>query len=181
MVKIIRMKQLTICLLVALAPFMNYANSKDINSNIGNTLMFLLPSSAAAIAFYKEDEDGLWQLGASELTTAGITYGLKYSVNQTGPNGDSRSFPSGHAAITFSAAQFLQDRYGLEYGLPAYLLAGYTAYSRVDGHYHYWSEVITGAAIGVISSHYFTEPLNNFKLGFTAGPKSASINIRTIW
>lgn len=70
MVKIIRMKQLTMSLLVALSTLMNYANSKDVNSNIGNTLMFLLPTSAAAIAVYKEDEGGLWQLGASELTTA---------------------------------------------------------------------------------------------------------------
>jgi len=71
----------------------------------------------------------LWQPTKSELTTVGITYGSKYGVHSTGPDGQQHSFSSGHAAVTFSAAQFLQKRYGWEYGVSAYLLVGLTSYT----------------------------------------------------
>jgi membrane-associated phospholipid phosphatase len=124
----------------------------------GNALQVLLPVGAGAISLYRDDTEGLWQLTKSELLTAGVTYGLKYSIHSAGPNGEQHSFPSGHASITFSAAQFLQTRYGWEYGVPAYLLAGLTGYSRVSGDYHRWGDVIGGAAIGMAASYWLATP-----------------------
>lgn len=95
----------------------------------GNALQILMPLGAAGISLAKHDEAGLWQPTKSKLTTVGITYGSKYGVRSTGPDGQQHSFSSGHAAVTFSAAQFLQKRYGWEYGVPAYLLAGLTGYT----------------------------------------------------
>jgi membrane-associated phospholipid phosphatase len=146
---------------------------------VGNVLQVLLPVGAGAMSLYRDDTEGLWQLTKSELLTAGVTYGLKYSINSTGPNGEQHSFPSGHASITFSAAQFLQTRYGWEYGVPAYLLAGLTGYSRVSGNYHYWGDVLGGAAIGIASSYWLTSPLGGGQAQVIAIPKGVGVAWRS--
>ncbi len=145
----------------------------------GNVLQALLPLGAGAISLYHDDTEGLWQLTKSELLTAGLTYGLKYSINSTGPNGEQHSFPSGHASITFSAAQFLQTRYGWEYGVPAYFLAGLTGYSRVSGDYHYWGDVLGGAALGIAASYLFTTPFLGGQAQLMTLPKGAGLAWRT--
>ena len=96
-----------------------------------------MPLGAAGISITKSNEVGLWQLIKLELTTVGITYDLKYSIHSTWPDGQGRNFSSGHASVIFLAAQFLLERYGLKYGVPAYLLANLTVYARVDGDQHY--------------------------------------------
>lgn len=145
----------------------------------GNALQVLLPVGAGAISLYRDDTEGLWQLTKSELLTAGVTYGLKYSIHSTGPNGEKHSFPSGHASITFSAAQFLQTRYGWEYGVPAYLLAGLTGYSRVSGDYHRWGDVIGGAAIGMAASYWLATPFLGGHAQVTPSSKGLSVAWRS--
>ena len=76
-----------------------------------------------------------------------------YSINTTRPNGERQAFPSGRTAISFSAAEFMRKRYGWEYGLPAYVLAGMVGYSRVRAHEHYFRDVFAGAVIGVATGN----------------------------
>ena len=155
------------------------ANSTIVTA--GNALQILMPLGVAGISLAKHDEAGLWQLAKSELATVGITYGLKYGIHSTGPDGQQHSFPSGHTAVTFSAAQFLQERYGWEYGVPAYLLAGLTGYSRVSGDYHYWGEVIGGAAIGMASSYFFTSRFLGQQVSLITTPKLVGIRVQGTW
>ena len=94
-----------------------------------------------------------------------ITHSLKYSVNKKRPNGrGSRSFPSGHTSVAFTAAGFMHKRYGFSYGLPAYLAASFVGYSRVESKNHYPDDVYAGALIGIVSAFYFTEPNPNYRL-----------------
>ncbi|WP_457551182.1 hypothetical protein [Desulfobacula sp.] len=72
----------------------------------GDILQILLPVAASSIALYKGDQDGIIQFSKSLLTTLGTTYALKYSINETRPNGGSHSFPSVHASAAFSGASF---------------------------------------------------------------------------
>ncbi|SDJ32319.1 PAP2 superfamily protein [Ferrimonas sediminum] len=125
-----------------------------------DVLELALPAAAASIAYFAEDDtDGLWQLGYSLGATTLTTYGLKALVNKERPNGeDNDAFPSGHAAITFSAAGFLQRRYGWHYGLPAYLLASYTGYARVQTDNHEVVDVLAGAAIGMAFNYFLVSP-----------------------
>ena len=82
------------------------------------------------------------------------TYTLKYSVNEERPNGeDSHSFPSGHTSVSFAGAEFIRKEYGWGWGIPAYLAAGFVGYSRVNAREHYSWDVVTGAAIGILSNH----------------------------
>ena len=59
------------------------------------------------------------------------------------------SFPSGHAASSFAAATSL-FLYRKKVGLPAYLLAGAIAFSRLYIGVHYPTDVLTGMVIGVM-------------------------------
>lgn len=66
-----------------------------------------------------------------------------------------RSFPSGHAAHAFAAAHITNlvdiGPKPLQYGL--YGLATVTAYLRMAADRHFLSDVMTGAAMGLIMSH----------------------------
>ena len=85
-----------------------------------------------------------------------LVYILKPIVDRTRPDGGSQSFPSGHSASAFAGAAFLQRRYGWSYGVPAYAIATFVAYSRVESKRHYTSDVIAGGAIGIASNLVFT-------------------------
>lgn len=83
-----------------------------------------------------------------------VSYGLKYAVQEERPNGkDNGSFPSAHAAVTFTGAEFIRKEYGWWWGAPAYLAAGYVGWSRTETGHHYGHDVLAGAAIGILSNH----------------------------
>ena len=56
----------------------------------------------------------------------------------------------------------MRKRYGWEYGLPAYAVASFVAYSRVESGEHHPQDVVAGAAIGIISSYIFTRPFHGW-------------------
>ena len=85
----------------------------------------------------------------AQIMTAGIVYGIKGIAQRERPDGGQYSFPSGHSATTFATATVLWNRLGWKVGLPAYLLAGYVATSRVPDQRHYASDVAFGSAIGL--------------------------------
>jgi membrane-associated phospholipid phosphatase len=86
-----------------------------------------------------------------------VTYGLKYSVDEQRPNGESGSFPSGHTAVTFAGAEFIRKEYGWAWGAPAYLAASFVGWSRVATQDHWSHDVLAGAAIGILSNHDYGE------------------------
>jgi membrane-associated phospholipid phosphatase len=167
--------------LLSLSSLTAQAKDKDTVVKAGDALELLIPAAAAGIAWGKEDMTGFWQLAKAEVTTVVVSEGLKYSVNEKRPNGDKHSFPSAHTSVTFTSAQYLQQRYGWEYGVPAYLASTFVGYSRVHGKEHYWRDVIAGAGIGMASGAYFTEPLFGAKVVLTPLPGQMSITASKSW
>jgi membrane-associated phospholipid phosphatase len=113
--------------------------------------------------------------------TLGVTYGLKYTVDEKRPNGGSHSFPSAHTSISFSAAEFMRKRYGWEYGIPAYAAASFVAYSRVESREHWPHDVIAGASIGIVSSFIFTKPYKGVEVKTEAGPGLHGLFLSRSW
>lgn len=108
------------------------------------------------------DWPGFWQAGGSILVGGGIAMGLKEVVHERRPDGsDNKSFPSGHAAISFAAAATMHRRYGWEVGLPATLVAAFVGVARVKADKHHWYDVAAGAAIGEISGMLITQPFDD--------------------
>jgi len=131
---------------------------------VGEVFTFLLPATAAGLTVYNKDTRGMIQLGESAVLALGVSYALKYTIDETRPNGEDHSFPSNHASIVFASAEFMRKHYGWEYGIPAYLAASFVAYSRVEAEQHYTHDVLAGAAIGILSSYFFTEPYKNLQV-----------------
>ena len=110
-----------------------------------------------------------------------VTIGLKYATGKSRPNNNGeRAFPSGHTSTTFQSAAFIQKRYGWKYGIPAYALAGFTGYSRINAQKHDGWDVLAGAVIGIGSSYLFTTPYQreHMELTFASDADSISIGFR---
>ena len=135
------------------------ARAADNIETAGDILQYVLPATAGGLTLGYQDYQGTLQFGESAALTLGTTYALKYAVNERRPNGGSGSFPSAHASISFSAAEFMRKRYGWEYGIPAYAAASFVAYSRVEAREHYPHDVIAGAGIGILSSYLLPGPI----------------------
>src|SRR5882672_3667828 len=65
----------------------------------GDVLQYLLPATAAGLTLGHKDGEGALQFGESAALTLGVTYGLKYSIDEKRPNSRRHSFPSGHSSI----------------------------------------------------------------------------------
>jgi len=136
----------------------------------GEILRIALPVAAGGFSLYREDYDGLLQLGVSELFAEGTSLILQHFIHEQRPDkSDYKSFPSDSAAVSFSAASYLQIRYGWDYGLPAYALAAFVGYSRVEADKHHWGDVLAGALLGWAASEITTVRYQNFRINATPG------------
>ena len=115
------------------------------------------------------------------LLTIGTTLGLKYAIKEERPDGGGHSFPSAHASISFTSAEFIRKRYGWEYGLPAYAAALFVAYSRVEARKHYAHDVIAGAAIGIGSSYLFTREYEGWHMQAETDHKYYGMRLSHAW
>lgn len=125
--------------------------------NIGDAFLIGLPIATVATSFIVGDEKGAWQFTKGLILTAGVTAGLKLGISKERPDmSNDNSFPSGHTSTVFHSAGYVHRRYGFKYSIPSYLLAGFTAASRIDSKKHDIIDVIAGAAIGLGSNLLFT-------------------------
>lgn len=100
----------------------------------------------------------------AQISALSWTYVFKYAVNRTRPNGDPRSFPSGHSSATFATAMVLQEHYGWKVGVPVFAAATYTAASRLTVNKHWASDVAFGAVLGMVSARTVTMHVRNAPL-----------------
>jgi len=137
-------------------------NDKSATEKTGDALLILLPLTALSATFALDDATGRVQFLKAFVANAAITQGLKWSITKDRPDGDCcNSFPSGHTSVAFQSAAFIHKRYGGKYGAPAYTAAALVAYTRIHADKHYIEDTIAGAAIGIITSRYFTTPYKN--------------------
>lgn len=135
-----------------------HASSSDNIDKAGDILSFAIPAVAYGSTYYMDDKEGRQQFYYSFATNVAATQVLKSVIDKERPNGrDEESFPSGHTSMAFQGASFIHKRYGLEYSIPAYIGAGFVAYSRVEADEHDVTDVLAGAALGVASSMYLTK------------------------
>ncbi len=176
------MSRSRIWLLIILGVFLTHSVSAQ-NSDIfiqrsGDVLAVGLPAltlAPDAWSFLHGDKAPIFKSASAYGLSMGMTYLLKFVVNRTRPNGEPYSFPSGHSTSAFSGATMIQMNHGWKWGAPAYLLAGYVAYSRVKVDKHYVSDVIAGAVIGTGVSYlvcrYWPQRWNE-KLSVTANHRT---------
>ena len=180
---------ITLCLAVSInAQEIEVTGSRKAVRTSGDVGAVLLPVAGLTAILVNRDWQGLKQGALAGITTLGATYILKYAVKKERPDrSDMHSFPSMHTSVSFTAAGFIQRRYGWKWGIPAYIVSTYVGWSRVYGKKHDWWDVAAGAVIGAGSSYIFTRPFarntpypNKAKSPRQGSPGKISANARVI-
>lgn len=84
-----------------------------------------------------------------------MVHSLKTWVDSDRPNGEPRSFPSGHTSVAFALAHFMHKEYGeksIWYSIGAYTCATTVGMMRVAKNAHWISDVVAGAGFGILST-----------------------------
>ncbi len=145
--------------LITLSPICA-ANNSDLEL-AGDIVAVAIPALAYGSTYYKNDKVGRQQFYKSFATNLAATQVLKLAIDKERPNSsDDDSFPSRHVSVAFQGASFIHKRYGLEYSIPAYVGAGFVAYTRLEADEHDATDVLAGAALGIASSMYLTKRYN---------------------
>ncbi len=86
----------------------------------------------------------------------GATFGLKALTNERRPLEDKyNAFPSGHTSNAFMGAEFLRQEFkdaSPWYGVLGYGMGTTVAYMRLYNNKHWFSDVVAGAGLGVLST-----------------------------
>ena len=99
----------------------------------------------------------------AHIAETALVNGLKYTIRKPRPNdSEHNSFPSGHTATAFVGAELVRTEYGWGYGIPAYIVATGVGFMRVYNDWHWFTDTLGGAAIGILSARigYWLLPLN---------------------
>ncbi|HAO09045.1 MAG TPA: PA-phosphatase [Chryseobacterium sp.] len=95
-------------------------------------------------------------LGTAYILMGTSTVALKKWTGVERPDGSSNnSFPSGHTATAFMGAEFLYQEYkdiSPWYGIAGYVVATGTGVFRMYNNRHWFSDVVAGAGIGILST-----------------------------
>lgn len=139
---------------------------------IGSTEV-LLPAAAATyfigrhVGATRVQHLGMDEIEAAILSEAFVE-GVKLAVRRERPievdgqQSHTYSFPSGHSALTFAMATVLQQHLGYRAAIPTYTVASYVAMSRLHDNRHFASDVVFGAAMGVVIGRSVTWHGRNF-------------------
>lgn len=142
----------------------------------GDVFSFL-PAFAGIYTLIEQDYEGLAYLAISTASTLATTFVIKYSfvgISKKNPNlarisrrpngKDYEGFPSGHTSSAFSAAGFMQKRYGYKWGIPTTILATLVGISRITSKKHTTLQVLAGAALGYSMSYFITKQRDDMNI-----------------
>ncbi len=151
------------------------------SSKFGNLMGQLIPNIAYSLgmvgAHYIYNDPEMKELSLyrayfmfeTSLYATLVTSILKYTVNEPRPNGsNTQSFPSGHATTIFAFAGVVGLEHEWYYGIPAYGLAAFVGFSRINDNMHFLHDVIAGGTIGLSYAFgiWFNRHQNETKTSF---------------
>jgi membrane-associated phospholipid phosphatase len=116
----------------------------------------------------------------SEVFTEAIkvTVRRKRPLHDDGTRNSGFAFPSGHATMSFAVATVLQQHLGWKAAVPTYAIAAYVATSRLHDDRHYASDVIVGAANGIVIGRSITWHGRHFYASALPVPGGVGVGVR---
>ena len=148
----------------------------------GKYVAIAMPLAAGSISVFKDDWNGRRPAGRGHGADASARPMASSTViHERRPDGtDWQSMPSEQSALAFGSAAYMWDRYGWEYGVPAYAAAGFVGYARVGAKRHHWYDVAASAGIAWIYSRLITSryhPPSNFRTGAYVTPDGGYVSV----
>jgi hypothetical protein len=138
-------------------------------SVIGDIAGQMVPNAIYALTAYslgrhyeneKYNQQSLHMI-KSTIYAVTLTTFLKYTIREPRPNSNNRdAFPSGHTTSAFAFASVVGTEHEWYWTVPAYGLATFVGYSRINDNAHQLQDVVAGAVIGVsygLSIHYLEQ------------------------
>lgn len=104
------------------------------------------------------------------LVNAITTQVLKFSMDDESPNNEQWGWPSGHFSSSMCFASVMHQYYGWGAATPLYLLAGYSAATRLADREHDVSDLVFGGALGLVVGHSIVKGELPQVAGFTVLP-----------
>jgi len=133
-----------------------------------------------AISAENQDEfnkERAWTMMTALAVTGLTTVGLKAIRDDETPAGNNWAWPSGHTASSFAVASVLDEFYGPEVGIPAYVIASLVGIRMMDQADHWASDVVFGATLGWVVGHTIAGKHKELEIaGFKVVPYTASNN-----
>ncbi len=123
----------------------------------------------------------------ASLYSAVVAHSLKMMARKPRPNNPDSldSFPSGHTTAIFSFASVIGVEHNIYYGTGAYLLATFSAVSRMNDNRHRIDDLVAGAAIGMsygLSLYYQkNQPTKSSQNLFQILPTDDLSGIAVVW
>ncbi len=107
-----------------------------------------------------------------------VAAGFKFTVQRKRPSGgNTYSFPSGHSITAFCFAPVVTKYWGWEAGAAAYVLASVDGLARVEGYYHYLSDVFAGATFGILIGNAVTYTPKDVSVSVAPGTMELSYKL----
>lgn len=147
--------------------FVNRRNQKETNIDdytIYAPAVAVFSLNIAGVKGKNNMLDAFFLYAVSNAFANGFTFTTKHFTGIMRPDSsDKYSFPSGHTAAAFVAAEFLRQEYkdvSPWIGIAGYVCATGTGFLRIYNNKHWFNDVIAGAGIGIISTRlsYFLYP-----------------------
>ena len=126
-----------------------------------DVMQFVPATTALSLDFIGIKSKNSFKKRALVLATSTILMGitvkaLKSYTNQLRPDASTNnSFPSGHTANSFLGAELLYQEYkdqSIWYGISGYAVATSVGVLRMYHNRHWFTDVVTGAGIGILST-----------------------------
>lgn len=136
---------------------------------IGNPVTIGAAAGALFFVSYKTPNQRFramsFDLAQGFLVDLGTTAALKAAIRRERPDGSNNlSLPSGHASATATAATIVSHYYP-KATIPAYLVAAFTGFSRIEKNRHWLSDTVAGAVQGIIIGRTVVKGRSIFRAG----------------
>jgi hypothetical protein len=170
-----------VCAFAILFPIQSYASS----DTAGKAIAIGLPVFAGGVTLLHDwDWRGVKQLAFNEGVDIATVLVLKQLVHEQRPDHSNfQSFPSLTTGVAAGSAAYLWDRYGWEYGAPAYLATAYVGYSVVDAKEHHWWDALASVGIAWGWSQLITDRWHEpgFDAQLDASPEGGMVRVSYKW
>ena len=99
------------------------------------------------------NQERAWTMIRALSVTGLTTASLKAVRNNETPAGNDWAWPNGHTSSSFTVAAVLDEFYGPEVGIPAYIAASLVGLRMMDQSDHWASDIVFGATLGYVVGH----------------------------